>query len=155
MTPFDAALNHPVVTATLTDAGWSPDRSFATDDVTAKLGAEGFHVIPLALEVLASLGGLTVKPPVRATASFGSGAIVFDPLWAASGEADRIHQRERELGVRLCPVAEWSGEYILLVAEDGQVFAETTFQLLRLGRDINEAILRLIVADTPPEDLTQ
>lgn len=51
-------------------------------------------------------------------------------------------------------MGEWSGEYVLLIADDGEVFAETTFQLLRLGVDFDDAMLLLIVADTPPENVT-
>lgn len=103
------------------------------------------------MEALEELGGLTVNPPRRDAAAFGSGPIVMDPLLAASGEVDRIRQREAELGIALCPVGEWMGEYVLLVAEDGSVWAETTFQVLRVGENLAEALRVMIVADTAPE----
>jgi len=38
----------------------------------------------------------------------------MDPVWAAAGEAERIHERERRLGEELCPIGEWSYQFIVL-----------------------------------------
>jgi hypothetical protein len=148
---FERALQQPVVRAALEEAGWAPGRHFDAQRWIAQLREDGYSIVPPATQVLEALGGLDVLPPERNTSTYRSGPIKFDPVWAATGEADRIHNREGQLGVALTPVGEWSDEYILLVAEDGQVFAETTFQLVRLGRDVDSALVRLILADTLPE----
>jgi hypothetical protein len=41
-------------------------------------------------------------------------------------------------------------EYIVLVASDGRVLAETTFQVLQLGKDLSEAIVRIVTAESSP-----
>jgi hypothetical protein len=148
---FERALADPVVRATLAEAGWAPGRRFDARLWITELQADGYSIVPPATQVLEALGGLDVLPPQRETAVYRSGPIKFDPIWAATGEAKRIRSRESQVGVALTPVGEWSGEYILLVAEDGQVFAETTFQVLRLGYDVASALVRLILAGTTPE----
>lgn len=145
------AAAHPVVRASLEEAGWSTDYVYDAAEWDRALRLEGFSVVAPALKALKELGGLTISPPRREGAAFGSGPIVIDPLWAASGEVDRIRQREAQIGLALCPVGEWMGEYILLVAEDGSVIAETTFQVLRVGSDLADALMRLIVAETALE----
>ncbi|MGB6059973.1 MAG: SUKH-3 domain-containing protein [Microthrixaceae bacterium] len=147
------AAEHPVVHATLERAGWNIAYRCDTSEWDRALRSEGFSVNTPAMKVLSELGGLTVNPPRRGAAVYGSGPIVMDPLLAASGEADRIKQRESELGLALCPVGEWMGEYILLVAEDGSVWAETTFQVLRIGENLATALRVMIVADTAPEQV--
>lgn len=148
---IERAAEHPLIRAALEDAGWTPAHHHDLQVWVASLRADGFTILAPALDVLRDLGGLTITPTRRDEAAFGSGVVVIDPLWAASGEAERIRERERELGSGLCPVGEWMGEYILLVAEDGSVIAETTSQVLRVGRDIADALHRIIVAETPPE----
>ena len=75
---------------------------------------------------------------------------MVDPLWAATGESPRIKLRERQLGTGLCPVGEWMDEYIVLVASDGRVLAETTFQVLQLGENLSEAMVRIVTAESSP-----
>lgn len=153
MAEFGRALQHPVVLAALEEAGWVPGRRFDAERWISQLREDGYSIVRPATQVLEALGGLDVLPPERDTAAFRSGLIKFDPVWAATGEADRIRNREAQLGIELTPVGEWNGEYILLVAEDGQVFAETTFQLVKLGHDVDSALVRLILADTTPENV--
>jgi SUKH-3 immunity protein len=145
------AAQHPVVRAALEEAGWTDEYRYDTTTLRIALQAEGFSVVAPAVEALTALGGLRVRPPRRADAAFGSGEIVFDPLFAASGEAARIRQRELQLSTALSPIGEWMGEYVLLVAADGAVFAETTFEMLRVGSDLSLALRRLIVAEDQPD----
>lgn len=150
---IEQAAAEPLVMAALRQAGWTEGYRHDPDEWVAELQSDGYSTFPLAVDVLRHLGGLTVNPPRHPGAVFASGPIVLDPVFAASGEADRIVRREEQLGVELCPVGEWMGEYILLVAGDGRVIAETTFQVLCVGHDIADALKRMIVADTPTEEL--
>ena len=153
MSDVARAARHPVVRAALEEAGWV--RGYTCDPVRwcEAMRADGFRVVLPAVEAIRQLGGLVVSPPQRYGAAYGSGRIVFDPVWAASGEAERINRRGDALGLGLTPVGEWMGEYVLLVAEDGSVLAETTYQFLRVGDDLCQALRRMIVADSTPEPI--
>jgi hypothetical protein len=142
---------HPVVRATLEEAGWNAEYRYDASEWARVLEADGYSVTPPAVEAMEELGGLTILPPRRSGAAYASGTMIMDPVFAAIGESPRIKLREAALGVRLCPIGEWYSEYILLVADDGSVYAETTFQVRRLGNDLAEALHRMIVADTRPE----
>jgi hypothetical protein len=128
----------PLVRSHLVEAGWHLGYSYDLGHLEQRLTETGFSVVEPALALLRQIGGLTIVPPRRPTAVFGSGEIVMDPFLAVTGgEAPRIKDRETGLGLALTPVGEWCGEYILLVAEDGSVLAETSFQFLRLGTNFS------------------
>lgn len=137
----------------LEEAGWFDGYESNTEAWVAALRSEGFSVNDVGTEVLAHLGGLTVRPRQVGPTAFGSGDAVFEPLWAASGESERILQREAQVGTSLCPVAEWCSEYILLAGGDGAIYAETTFQILRVGENLQDALRTIILADQPPIEL--
>jgi hypothetical protein len=137
----------------LEEAGWSDAFHFDADAWFDELRAEGFAINNQARLVLENLGGLTVRSRSVGTAAFGSGEARFEPLWAATGESDRIRARERQFGTSLCPLGEWCGEYILLAGGDGAIYAETTFQFLRLGTDIISALRTIVLADRLPDEL--
>lgn len=150
MIDLTPAVSNSLVHATLVESGWAPGYRFEPSGWADRLRAEGLSVHPAGLCVLELLGGLTVVPPKSIKAVFGTGELKIDPMWAAEGESERIADRERVIGDRLCPIGEWLSEYIVLVGAEGKVYAETTFQVLKLGDDINQALVRLIVADAAP-----
>lgn len=154
MTGVDPALTNPVVRATLEDSGWNPEYRYDPSDWVESLQEEGFSVHASGLEALTLLGGLRILPPTSIAAAFATGALHVDPLWSASGESPRIRQREERLGVRLFPIGEWMDQYVVLVGDDGRVFAETTFEILELGEDLSDALIRVIVADSSPTKLS-
>ena len=43
---------------------------------------------------------------------------------------------------------------MVLVGDDGRMFAETTVEVLQLGEDLWEALIRLAVADSMPTRLS-
>jgi hypothetical protein len=147
---IERALGDPLVREALSEAGWGPGYRHDAEGWIESLRAEGFTVHAAGAEVLALLGGLRIPARRSARAVFGSGALVVDPLRAATGEASRIQSRERQLSTGLCPVGEWMDEYIVLTASDGRVLAETTFQVLQLGKDLSEALVRIVKAESPP-----
>jgi hypothetical protein len=138
----------------LLEAGWFENRQINIDDWLASLQKEGYIIFPLVKDVLKSFGGLEITPRPVSGAKFWSGKIILDPIWAASGERSRLEQREQELGCLLCPIGEWSGEYILLIADTNKVFAETTFQMLQLGNCFDEAIENIILCNKDLRDIT-
>ena len=114
----------PEVRAALEAGGWNPRRRVDTSGWEAELRAQGFSIVPLAMDVLSQLGGLHVLPRRSATAVLGSGEMIFDPLLAATGESPRILQREELLEKALCPIGEWADEYIILVADTGEIYGD-------------------------------
>jgi hypothetical protein len=154
VTLTDEAAEHPVVRATLEEAGWSPEYRYDASEWVEALKADGHSVTEPGVEALEELGGLTIVPP-RSGAAYASGTMIMDPVFAAIGEALRIRDREAKLGLTLCPIGEWGNASILLVADDGSVYAETTSQVFRLGGDLAQALRRLIVADTVPEPIDE
>lgn len=138
--------------AALFAAGWAEPNAFDTPACIDALRADDYTVTEAAVETLERFGGQTLEPQ-PANAQFWSGTIIFDPLYAASGEAERIQLREAALGVKLCPVAEWCNEYIVLAASDGSFFAETSFQMLWLGSNLRAALHTIMLADSQPTDI--
>ena len=47
--------------------------------------------------------------------------------------------------------AKWTGEFVLLLAGDGCVYAETTSHVLKLGVTFPDALRSLLRADARPE----
>jgi hypothetical protein len=150
-----AATFHPgsAVRPALIEAGWSDEYRHDPTEWLRTLREEGFSINETAGTVLTHLGGLAVEPRPLTPTAFGSGTLVFEPLWAASGEHIRIVERESQVGMTLCPIGEWCGEYVLLAGEDGSIYAETTFQMVLVGQDIAEALRTMILADKRPTEV--
>lgn len=153
MTSVEHVVANPVVRTCLEEAGWHPGYAWNADGWLLWLEAEGFSQHPPGVEALRSLGGLRIMPPASTHASFGSGALFVDPTWAATGESARIRERERQLQAKLCPLGEWLDEYIVLVADDGRVLAESTSGVLYLGEDLGVALARIILGRPAPTRL--
>lgn len=144
--PID--LSDEVVTTILSANGWTAARAIDINAWIIELEDEGYFVFPQAREVLANLGGLEISPPSSPAGKFCSGEIIFNPRWAATGEQARIKRREIQLSRRFVPIGEWLGEYILLLSDQGEVFAETTFQMLLIGENFSTAMRNLLLCDT-------
>jgi len=150
MTDFSVGLAHRSVREALAAAGWSASYRYDAAPWEARLVEDGYHVHAEAIKVLTTFGGLTVDPVRSASAGFRAGSLVMDPVWAAAGEAPRIHDRERSLGATLCPVGEWSDEYVVLVADDGHVYAETGRAVFDLGSDFGRALICIASNEEAP-----
>jgi hypothetical protein len=72
---------------------------------------------------------------------------VFDPLYAATGEAARIGTWQDALEVSLTPVGEWCDEAVLLVDENGAMYADVAWRLDRLGCGIQEGLRVALTGD--------
>jgi hypothetical protein len=134
-------------------AGWSRAYRRNPDEWTGPLESQGFSTNALARFVLENLGGLTVAALPVERPAFGSGSVQFEPLLAATGESDRVVSRERIVSTTLCPIGEWCGEYILLAGGDGCIYAETTFRVVRVGRDLHQALATVVLSNRLPEEV--
>ena len=104
-------------------AGWTPDRFVSASEWVAILETECFTMLPEAVKILESFGGLRVVPQKTASDAYLAEALLFNPVMAATGEFDRVDFWQRRLNLRFSPLAEISGGAILLLADDGRVFA--------------------------------
>ena len=141
------------VTDTLEWAGWSPTRKVSMTRWVKALIDDGYTMVPEALRILENFGLLTIKPPPKAPgAVFRADELVFRPDDAALGESDAIGDWEKQLGVRLSPVAEHGGQGLLLVAEDGRVYLCFGALMWKMGETFEDALENtLIVVRREPE----
>jgi hypothetical protein len=151
LTGLDDILEDHALSTALHASGWSPDRAVDVRHWVDWYAREGYENPEPALEILRSFGGLTIEPPRRPGAKYYSGPILFDPEWAATGERERIVDREASLGTALWPLGEWTAEYILLLGGDECAYAELPREVLRLGVSFPDALRSMLRADTLPE----
>ncbi|MEO3799386.1 SUKH-3 domain-containing protein [Nonomuraea sp. B1E8] len=142
---------HPKVRTAIELAGWRPGRRQDISSWVESLGYEGYDLFEEAVSTLTQLGGLRVASLPSSASEFGTGDIFFDPVWASQGERARIAEREQDIRCKLCPVGEWLDNYILLSGDDGRYFAETSFQVLYLGSSLSAALETMVLAERPPE----
>lgn len=150
MTGLDDIRKDREIATVLQACGWSPDRAVEVRHWADWYAREGYADPEPALDILRSFGGLTIVPPRRLEAKYAPGPMQFDPEWAATGEQERVADREASLGIALWPLGEWSGEYILLLGGDGCVYAETTWEVLKLGVTFSDALRSTLKADARP-----
>jgi hypothetical protein len=141
---------HPKTAFMLEKAGWVEGRNTPTNAWRDALVEDGYKWSNTAEAFLNDFGGLVVSPVKDKEAVFGSGILVVDPLLCL-GEQERIKQRGYALKEELCPVGEWLGESIILISPRGLVYAETTFQVLLLGRTFIDALEVIVRAYRYPE----
>ncbi|MGW2095249.1 SUKH-3 domain-containing protein [Promicromonospora sukumoe] len=112
--------------ATLTQAGWIPERSISIDPWAAQLWDEGVEVHAAAAAFLAEFGGLTVEhrgPGIsRARESFA-----IDPEECV-GECDRFLEWSQDLGRQIVPVGSLSdGRFFLGLDEGSELYLVEAF----------------------------
>jgi hypothetical protein len=134
---MDAAL-----TGVLSRAGWGSKRCIDTTVWEQSLKEYGFSVSPAALNVLSEYGSLVVHPVPSDTDEHSSSTVIFEPLEEA--EQDRIEYWEKRLNLALTPVGGTSG-IALLVAENGEVYAEWSGIFWRVGSDIVDALENVLI----------
>jgi hypothetical protein len=120
-------------------AGWSPERQVEITGWVTSLQKEGFTPNPIALAILASFGGLSLRIPPAGTGTYEH-ELRFDPVRAATGESDRGKEWKDELGVDLFPVGEevTSGN-IIWAGSDGRIYYGRGFGLYLLGDSLQMA----------------
>lgn len=151
LTSNEDAMFSTAVLSTLQVSGWTPHRKAPTAKWVVPLEKEGFTMIPEAVNVLDSFGGLEVVPIKSASDAYVAEVLRFDPVLAASGEFDRVDYWQSRLNTRLSPIAETGGGAILLVAEDRRVLLCRDNLLWLVGNSFDDAVENtLIVAKRMP-----
>jgi len=140
----------PQVQKVLEEAGWSPSRSVPVTEWIKNLTDVGYKPFPLAIAILENLGGLEITPPTNQSNLFFPCKIVFDPVYAASSEFDRIKKWQEEHGLWLFPLGEYDPLFILMCSSGGRIFGgrESRFDLL--GDSIEDALELRIFASRRP-----
>jgi hypothetical protein len=141
-----------VTAEALQAAGWDPVRKIDVTKYEKALEVEGYPRVPAALDFLGSFGGLEiVHPNPRAKGSMKR--IVLDPERAiaqfdfgwAREYMDRLGQSLSAIGTAA------SGYLLLLMNEDGAVYAGFDDLLYFVGRDALEALDNLCCGREYPE----
>ena len=140
----------PRVEEVLRTAGWFPGRSVQTSQWVDPLVAVGYKPLRIAIGILENLGGLEIKPPLSESNVFYPSTIIFDPVYAASSEFDRIQKWEAEYGLALFPLGEYDPSYILLCSGGGEIFGAREQWFYFLGKSIEEALEVRILARRRP-----
>ncbi|WP_181803773.1 SUKH-3 domain-containing protein [Streptomyces shenzhenensis] len=148
MIRFDSL--HPDVLEALGNSGWSAGRRVDTSQWVVPLEAEGYRVHPLALEVLAGLGGISVAPLNEAGPNFSNGdPFNFDPLAAGAGQRGMAVEVENILGGSYFPVGEWLSYSSVFVAAEGRVAATGMGWIWEMGATFEGALELAVLADRP------
>jgi hypothetical protein len=145
-------LSHSTVTS-LIDAGWSPDRRVQINHWVEQLTAEGYTMHDHVKDILEKYGGLVVKPVRGAHASgYIATELDFDPVYAGSGEFDRVDYWQQRLGLLLSPLGEHGDGGLVLLANDGGVFRCRDDHILYMGSTFEEALENTLVNVTRQPD---
>lgn len=129
--------------------GWSPERRADPAHWIAVLEREGFKSHPAAVAILESLGGLSVPLPAAGINPYDH-MLRFDPVEAASGEADLAEGWGADLGVELFPLGEevMTGG-ILWAASNGWIYLGRGFGLYFVGESFGPAMDQLAFMPSP------
>lgn len=134
------------VAAVLARSGWTRDRKVDETEYTKPLEEEGFAFSDVAREILRSLGGLTVRPPVVPGQKVQPSPCDFDPESAASGDKDRFGPWEKALDASISPIGEL-GQWIIGVTPDGRLCVGSHGVVEVVGRDVRAGLRWLILGD--------
>ncbi|MFH8982963.1 SUKH-3 domain-containing protein [Streptomyces varsoviensis] len=131
-------------------SGWNPERAVDAVQWVKPLEDEGYRIHPLAEEVIAKLGGLSVEPVNRVGFNFTNDEPYnFDPFAAGSGQRALAVEVERVLGGHYFPIGEWLSYSSVFVEEGGSVVAAGMGWIWDLGSTFEES-LELAVCATRP-----
>jgi hypothetical protein len=134
----------------LREAGWTPTRHASAVQWVDPLVKVGYTPLLIATQILENLGGLAITPPSSEANVFFPSEIIFDPVYAASSEFDRVKKWQEEYDLLLFPLGEYDPTFILLCSEDGRIFGARERQFDYLGATIADALeLRILARHRP------
>jgi hypothetical protein len=137
-------ISNPDISLALQASGWTDARSIAVDLWVRELEGAGYEMNQRALEVLSSLGGLSVEPVVSDAQVYQPTSIHFDPLrlrWQP-----RLVPWERELGTSLSPLGEGYDDSSIYIGEDSKLYANWNGLFAVLGEDFEDSLATLLFA---------
>ncbi|MFH9073548.1 SUKH-3 domain-containing protein [Streptomyces alboflavus] len=131
-------------------AGWSGDRKVDADRWVKPLEGEGHRSHPLAGEILASVGGLSIEPVNRVGPNFSNDEPYnFDPFAAGSGQRDLAAEVEGVLGGNYFPIGEWLSYSSVFVEAGGRVVAVGMGWIWELGSTFEDSLELAVCANRP------
>ncbi|MFD3514186.1 SUKH-3 domain-containing protein [Streptomyces sp. NPDC058657] len=136
--------------AALVASGWSADRRVDTGQWLKPLQAEGYRAHPLAEEILATMGGLSIQPVNRVGPNFSNDEPYnFDPFAAGSGQRDLAEEVESVLGGDYFPVGEWLSYSSVFVETAGRVVAAGMGWIWELGSTFEDSLELAVRGNRP------
>lgn len=124
----------------LSRAGWTPDRRVAVDDLISRLRDDEHDIVPPFRDFMAQFSGLVItSDDGRREMEFVMDEVLVltGPGWCeAYGE---------DIGRLVTPVARYGAHLALLIDESGEFWGGYDALYGHMGRDIFQAIERLLV----------
>jgi hypothetical protein len=114
---------------------------------------EGYPSLPVANDVLAEIGGLTVHPMKFQGPNFPAAEFVIDPLLGGWGQLHFAADVSEIIHEELFPLGEWRNDMLVLVSRSGGLYAIGPYGTWRIAGTVEEGINRIVCVDTPVEIL--
>ncbi|GGR47567.1 hypothetical protein GCM10010497_58680 [Streptomyces cinereoruber] len=131
-------------------SGWSAGRKVDTGQWVEPLEGEGYRSHPLAEEVLATVGGLSIEPVNRVGPNFmNDEPYNFDPLAAGTGQRDLAIEVESVLDGDYFPIGEWLSYSSVFVEARGRVVAAGMGWIWEIGSTFEESLGLAVCANRP------
>ena len=136
------------LTTTAKDAlirsGWSSDRTESTANFEAANASVGCKLFPKAQKFLQSVGGITLEYPHFANPSAISNCRFNPEETCASVSLRKLRLYEAHLKSPVCVIGDENNGYlVLLMTQDGQIFAGYEYDLITVGGSPANAINNL------------
>ncbi|MFH9083694.1 SUKH-3 domain-containing protein [Streptomyces sp. NPDC017673] len=134
----------------LVASGWSADRKVDVGQWVKPLEGEGYRAHPLAQEILASVGGLSIDPINQVGPNFGNGEPYnFDPFAAGSGQHDLAEEVGSVLDGSYFPIGEWLSYSSVFIEAGGRVVAAGMGWIWELGATFEDSLELAVCANRP------
>ncbi|WP_432164310.1 SUKH-3 domain-containing protein [Streptomyces tendae] len=148
LTRFDS-LSEDLLGA-LVASGWSAVRKVDPGQWVVPLESEGYRSHPLAEEILAAVGGLSIEPVNRVGPNFSNDEPYnFDPIAAGSGQRDLAAEVESVLGGVYFPIGEWLSYSSVFVEAGGRMVAAGMGWIWELGSTFEDSLELAVCANRP------
>ncbi|MDQ0774880.1 hypothetical protein QF026_003346 [Streptomyces aurantiacus] len=134
----------------LVASGWSAGRKVDAGQWVKPLEGEGYRSHPVAEEILAAVGGLSIQPVNRVGPNFNNDEPYnFDPFAAGSGQRDLATEVEGVLGGNYFPIGEWLSYSSVFVEAGGRVVAAGMGWIWELGSTFADSLELAVCANRP------
>jgi hypothetical protein len=79
--------------------------------------------------------------------------MIFDPLLGGLGDFARAAELSTAVNAFMFPLGEWRNDMLVLIADDGSVYATGPYGRWRVGRNVEQFLNKVVCADEPIEVL--